>query len=388
MKTLTQDCINWIKDYYKDNPDGKAIIGISGGKDSTVAAALCVEALGADRVIGVLMPNTTQLDIMDSIEVCKFLGIEHYRIDIGAAYFNIAQEIAGAICGKDEQPLCSVLNNHMYMTNTPARLRMTTLYGVAAFYPNSRVVNTCNRSEDYVGYSTKYGDAAGDFSPLGNLTVREVLEIGDDLGLPEHLVHKTPSDGMCGKTDEDNLGFTYQELDDYIRGTGEVSEETEAKIVKLHTSTRHKYTPMPTFLPAAGSIRRNLGNTPSPTEAGGRNVLALEKPIKIVYEGAIPLSDEVAGGIRHDVRDTPSTKRGTRRNGNIMDDCSGGIIDPNVVMSIAGCGDVNIHVDIAPDPGVAINAALENNLNTADVIKSIEKEMWRSVMSNEIRGIK
>ncbi len=355
MKTLTQDCINWIKDYYKDNPDGKAIIGISGGKDSTVAAALCVEALGADRVIGVLMPNGTQADINDSYAVVARLKLQYHVIDIGMTCTLLYGTIANAIflAGGDR----AIRENAMITTNTPARLRMTTLYAVAALYPNSRVVNTCNRSEDYVGYSTKYGDAAGDFSPLGNLTVREVLEIGDDLGLPEHLVHKAPSDGMCGKTDEDNLGFTYQELDDHILGTGEISEETKAKIEKLHASTRHKYTPMPTFLPAAGSIRHDVRDTPSPTGAGGRNVLALEKPIKIVYEGAIPLNDEVA---------------------------EGGIIDPNVVMSIASCG---THVDIAPDPG-AINAALEKNLNTADVIRSIEKEMWRSVMSNEIRGIK
>lgn len=149
----------------------------------------------------------------------------------------------GASC-----PYSRVRENNMLRTNMPARLRMTTLYAVAALYPNSRVVNTCNRSEDYVGYSTKYGDAAGDFSPLGNLTVREVLEIGDDLGLPNHLVHKTPSDGMCGKTDEENLGFTYEELDDYILETEFVGDPVIEKIEKLHKSTRHKYKPMPTFI--------------------------------------------------------------------------------------------------------------------------------------------
>jgi NAD+ synthase len=124
---------------------------------------------------------------------------------------------------------------------------MATLYAVAALYPNSRVVNTCNYSEDYVGYSTKYGDAAGDFSPLGNLTVREVLAVGDFLGLPHHLVHKAPSDGMCGKTDEDNLGFTYEQLDDYILHTRYVDMNIVEKIERLHKATRHKYTPIPTF---------------------------------------------------------------------------------------------------------------------------------------------
>ena len=238
--SATNKCINWIKDYFKDNPDGKAIIGISGGKDSTIAAALCVEALGPDRVIGVLMPNGIQEDIKDSYEVCECLGIPSETVNIGMAYNSLLYNIGYP---------CDAEIPGMIRTNLPARLRMATLYAVAALYPNSRVVNTCNRSEDYVGYSTKYGDAAGDFSPLGNLTVREVLAIGDELGLPSHLVHKAPSDGMCGKTDEDNLGFTYDELDNFLLGTGEISEETYDKIERLHRTTRHKYTPMPIFSP-------------------------------------------------------------------------------------------------------------------------------------------
>lgn len=247
VKSKAQACINWIKDYYKDNPDGKAIIGISGGKDSIIAAALCVEALGADRVIGVMMPNGNQNDIEDSYEIVARLQLQYHVVNIGAACDGLYKFLADAVFLSNGEK--AIRENTMITTNTPARLRMTTLYAVAALYPNSRVVNTCNRSEDYVGYSTKYGDAAGDFSPLGNLTVREVLEIGDELGLPEHLVHKTPSDGMCGKSDEDNLGFTYEELDDFLLGTGKVSEETMAKIERLHLSTRHKYEPIPAYNP-------------------------------------------------------------------------------------------------------------------------------------------
>ena len=245
--TKTTQCIEWIKDYFKDNPDGKAIIGISGGKDSTIAAALCVEALGADRVIGVLMPQGIQRDISDSYEVVARLKLQYHVVNIGAACEELYHFLADAVflCGGEK----AIKENTMITTNTPARLRMATLYAVAALYPNSRVVNTCNRSEDYVGYSTKFGDAAGDFSPLGNLTVREVLAIGDELDLPKHLVHKTPSDGMCGKTDEYNLGFTYEQLDDYILGTAAVDVETVAKIERLHKATRHKYQPMPTFSP-------------------------------------------------------------------------------------------------------------------------------------------
>jgi NAD+ synthase len=241
------EVVKWIRDYFNDNPDGKAIIGISGGKDSTIAAALCVEALGADRVIGVMMPCDGQKDISDSLEVVSTLSIEWLSVDIGESFYRLCDAIDDNYQIIDSKR--PIMLNSMVKTNLPARLRMATLYAVAALYPNSRVVNTCNRSEDYVGYSTKFGDAAGDFSPLGNLTVREVLEIGDELGLPKHLVHKAPSDGMCGKTDEDNLGFTYNELDDFILSTGRVSEETMDKIGRLHNATRHKYEPMPTYNP-------------------------------------------------------------------------------------------------------------------------------------------
>jgi NAD+ synthase len=239
------EVVAWIKDYFKDNENGKAIIGISGGKDSTIAAALCVEALGADRVIGVLMPNGGQPDIGDSEEVCRLLDIRALSVNIYKAFGSICDQIDYNY----NYSLGSTAKEAMIKTNLPARLRMATLYAVAALYPNSRVVNTCNRSEDYVGYSTKYGDAAGDFSPLGNLTVREVLAIGDELGLPEHLVHKTPSDGMCGKSDEDNLGFTYEQLDDWILEGKCANEETKEKILKLHKATRHKYMPIPTYTP-------------------------------------------------------------------------------------------------------------------------------------------
>lgn len=246
MLALTNQCIDWIKGQFEGIPDGKAIIGISGGKDSTVAAALCVAALGADRVIGVLMPQGKQSDINDSYEVVSYLKLQYHEINIGNtcdALYNSINKAVFLCCGKDG----GVESNSMVKTNLPARIRMTTLYAVAALYPNSRVVNTCNFSEDFVGYSTKYGDAAGDFSPLGNLTVREVLMIGDDLGLPKRLVHKAPSDGMCGKTDEDNLGFAYEELDGFLLGESGLSAETMRKVARLHKITRHKYTPIPTF---------------------------------------------------------------------------------------------------------------------------------------------
>ena len=244
MQTRIDNIVKWIRNQVPEG--GKAVLGISGGKDSTIAAALCVKALGADNVVGVRMPNGVQGDIGTSREVCELLDIYSLEINIKEAYEEILDGMKIALTDKGwPRPDCGRFND-MIKTNLPARLRMATLYTVAALYPNS----TCNRSEDFVGYSTKYGDAAGDFSPLGGLTVREVLAIGDALGLPHHLVHKAPSDGMCGKTDEDNLGFTYDELDGFLLGESGLSPETMSKVAKLHKSTRHKYAPMPIYDPS------------------------------------------------------------------------------------------------------------------------------------------
>lgn len=204
--------INFIKDYFEKNGNSetKAVIGISGGKDSTVVAAACVEALGKDRVVGVLMPNGTQKDISDSYEVVKFLGIEHYEINIGDAFEGLTNQITRKL-GKTTTP--------QYSTNTPARLRMATLYGVAAMLGgNCRVSCNGNKSECELGYFTLWGDGAGDFAPLSKLYVSEVIQAGLELGLPEHLVKKAPQDGMCGKTDEENLGFTYDEVEGVLEG--------------------------------------------------------------------------------------------------------------------------------------------------------------------------
>lgn len=207
----TQACIQWIKQWMQQNGNDqtKVVIGISGGKDSTVVAALCAEALGKERVLGVMMPNGVQPDIEDSKRIIEHLGIESVTVNIYQAYQGITQAVQEAL---PQTPL-----SPQYLTNTPARLRMTTLYGIGAAIGNARVVNTCNRSEDVQGYSTHYGDSAGDFAPVSKLTTQEVVAMGDYLGLPTQLTHKAPSDGMCGKTDEDNLGWTYQEINEIIR---------------------------------------------------------------------------------------------------------------------------------------------------------------------------
>lgn len=238
-KKTADAVVKWVKDYFEKtaSPETKAVIGISGGKDSSVAAAVCVKALGKDRVIGVLMPQGEQSDINYSQLLVKTLDIKSYTINVGETVSTFMDELK-----KHVEP------TNQAIVNTPARIRMTTLYAVAASV-GGRVVNTCNLSEDWVGYSTKFGDAAGDFSPLSDLTVGEVKAIGDELGLPSELVHKVPTDGLCGKTDEENLGFTYAMLDDYIRGRDDLSAypDIKAKIDRLHAANLHKLQLMPKF---------------------------------------------------------------------------------------------------------------------------------------------
>ena len=237
-KETKERCVQWIRDWFEDNGKGcNAVIGISGGKDSSIVAALCVEALGRDRVIGVLMPNGVQSDISDSELLVSHLGIRSYTVNIRAAVEGVLSALP------QDMPI-----SEQTRTNLPPRIRMSTLYAISQSN-NGRVANTCNLSENWVGYSTRYGDDAGDFSPLGMLTVREVLAVGAELDLPESLVLKTPSDGLCGKTDEDNLGFTYAALDRYIR-TGVCEDEAvRARIDMLHARNTFKLEPIPHFEP-------------------------------------------------------------------------------------------------------------------------------------------
>ena len=231
-------CVQWIRDFFAENgPDCNAVVGISGGKDSSVVAALCVEALGRERVIGVLMPCGEQADIDCSLKLVNHLGITYHVVNVKDAVEGLVNAMP------DSVPLSA-----QSRTNLPPRIRMAALYAVSQSC-NGRVANTCNLSEDWVGYSTRYGDAAGDFSPLSRLTVAEVKEIGHLLGLPADLVEKTPIDGLCGKTDEENLGFTYAELDRYIR-TGEIDDmDKKARIDRLHRINQFKLELMPVFEP-------------------------------------------------------------------------------------------------------------------------------------------
>lgn len=230
-------CVAWIRDFFEKNgPDCNAVVGISGGKDSSVVAALCVEALGRERVIGVLMPCGEQADIDMARRLVDILGIKSYEINIKAAVDGVTDALQGLEMSAQAK------------TNLPPRIRMTTLYAVSQSV-NGRVANTCNLSEDWVGYSTRYGDAAGDFSPLSQLTVTEVKAIGRAVGLPGDLVDKVPIDGLCGKTDEENLGFTYAALDRYIR-EGECEDAAlRERIDMLHERNLFKLQLMPSFQP-------------------------------------------------------------------------------------------------------------------------------------------
>lgn len=249
-KKVTNDLIKWIQDWFEKNGKGcNAIIGISGGKDSTVVAGLCVKALGNEKVIGVLMPNGEQKDISDSKKVCEVLGIKNIVINIENTVNASKKDVLNNLKEIGVNEL-----TEQTITNLPPRIRMTTLYAVSQTL-NGRVLNTCNLSEDWIGYSTRYGDSAGDVAPLANLTVNEVRQVGLELGLPKELVFKTPSDGLCGKTDEDNLGFTYEVLDKYIR-TG-ICEDVEVKnkIDHRHKINKFKIELMPVFKYGEVNIR-------------------------------------------------------------------------------------------------------------------------------------
>ncbi|MBO5006601.1 MAG: NAD(+) synthase [Clostridia bacterium] len=236
VKKATDGCIAWIQNWFEKNGKGcNAIIGISGGKDSSVVAALCCRALGKERVFGVLMPDGEQCDIDYSHDLCEFLEIENIVVDIHPAVAGVYEALGGRIEISEQSRI-----------NLPPRIRMTTLYAISQS-KNGRVANTCNLSEDWVGYSTRYGDSAGDFGPISRLTVAEVKEMGRYLGLPEKFIEKAPSDGLSGKTDEDKLGFTYAMLDKYIREGVIDDEAKKAKIDRLHVINKFKLETLPVY---------------------------------------------------------------------------------------------------------------------------------------------
>jgi NAD+ synthase len=236
-KTVKDDIVQWIRDFFEKNGrNAFAIVGISGGKDSSTTAALCVQALGKDRVYGVLMPQGVQDDIDVSKALVAHLGLEHSIINIKSSVDSLFDSICSG----------GLTVNRPATVNTPARIRMATLYATAAVM-GGFVVNTCNLSEDWVGYSTKFGDGAGDLAPLAGLTVTEVKAVGRALGLPESFIEKVPQDGLSGLSDEENLGFTYAVLDKYIREGICEDAALKEKIDRLHQANLHKVCFMPCY---------------------------------------------------------------------------------------------------------------------------------------------
>ncbi len=243
LERITQDLIEWIRNMMVNNGGNKAVIGISGGKDSSVVAALCVEALGKENTIGILMPDGIQKDINYAYEICDYLGIPHATVPINKmteAFFSSLEGMSS-----DFIPVISKKTK----LNLPPRVRMTLLFAISQSIVGSRVINNSNLSEDWVGYVTVYGDSAGALAPLAMLTTDEVIQVGRQLEIPEKFLIKPPEDGLTGKTDEDVLGFSYDILNQYIREGVIEDKRTKSIIDKLHKYSRFKYLPMPVFQP-------------------------------------------------------------------------------------------------------------------------------------------
>jgi NAD+ synthase len=248
VEKVTKGAIDWIRNWFEENGKGcNAVIGISGGKDSLIVGKLCVEALGADRVVGVMMPCGVQKDISDSIRVCEYLGIKNYTINIEGAVNATLKQMEDA----------GIEITNQTRVNLPPRIRMSTLYAVSQSH-NGRVSNNCNLSENICGFSTRYGDDAGDFSPLANLTTVEIVQIGDYLGIPYDLVHKVPMDGLNLDengdyiTDEDILGVKYSDIHKYVIDPDTLEEENPEvfnKIRDKEIKNAFKLAPMPTYKP-------------------------------------------------------------------------------------------------------------------------------------------
>lgn len=239
IKEQSEKVVKWTRDWFNNKGENSiAIIGISGGVDSSTSAAILKEAIGVKRIIAVKMPCGVQKDIDYSNKLIEHLGLKSVEINIGNTYEELTKEIRKAEINGN------AFFNAQYTTNTPARIRMTTLYGIAAVIGNAYPVNTCQASETLCGYDTIFGDSAGSIAPIARFTKTEVIELAKHFGLPRELYEKVPIDGMSlnedgtYQTDEQKLGFTYKELDDFIRN-GEIGPNN-AKIVKQIITTQWK----------------------------------------------------------------------------------------------------------------------------------------------------
>lgn len=244
IKDIVNERVNRIRDWYENESGGSEglILGISGGKDSSVVAALCSKAIGKDNVLGVIMPNGVQKDIDYAYGICDFLGIKRIKFNISNVYDSLYGDLKSL---NNYNKSSDITITEDAKVNIPPRIRMTVLYAIGQSI-RYRVVGTGNASERFVGYFTKWGDGACDFNPIARFTSEEVIEIGRELGIPEKFLIKPPADGLCGKTDEDNLGFTYKELNSFIKNGHCGSKEIENKIMSMHRRNLHKLLDIPT----------------------------------------------------------------------------------------------------------------------------------------------
>ena len=244
-KKETENVINFIREYYQKNNLGGVILGISGGKDSGVVAALFTKALGKENVIGVTMPcHSKEEDRIDAKLISDYYGFTLINMDITNTFDTFKEEVNKLGTFTEEE-----LKNRYI--NLKPRIKMATLYYLSALYTalNKKtylVAGTSNKCELYVGYFTKGGDSVHDISPIADFTVDEVIKIGEVLEVPKKVLYKTPSDGLSGQTDEEKIGVTYKDIASYIENENNVEEQTKQKIKKLHDNNLHKFN-IPTY---------------------------------------------------------------------------------------------------------------------------------------------
>ena len=239
-KKETENIIKFIRDYYREHNLKGVVLGISGGKDSAVVAALFSRALGSENVLGVTLPcHSKSIDATDALLVSNKYGFELINIDLTNVYDSFINEIEKLGNYTDNE----LLNSNI---NIKPRLRMSSVYYLAALYSSIKegtylVAGTGNKCELYVGYFTKGGDSTFDIGVINDYTVDEVIQIGEYLEVPDKVLHKKPSDGISGHTDEDKLGVTYKEIASYMEDETLVSKEVADKIKLMHNKNQHKF---------------------------------------------------------------------------------------------------------------------------------------------------